>query len=236
MLLETSLYCSQCHYLLSLSKTTHPRLNKKELEINDSATQVEPVRLFEVQSALYMVKAKAGHAKILRTINKRNRYVQPRNLVKHLYTIHPAILLTGSYDPLHIVSQLRAPNALVRVSTQTHARGAILREDGSARVVAEATTTTVAIVPVVALAIEVVVCGLYVGDTGVRRLDRYYFLTRKETVGFSNGPGLKHFGNRFGAALTKEIGRLDLDDCNNDWVKHDDLYAFIQNLLIGPAI
>ena len=41
--------------------------------------------------------------------------------------------------------------------------------------------------------------------------DRYYYLTRKETVGFFNGPGLKHFGNRFGALLTKEIHQMDLE-------------------------
>ena len=63
--------------------------------------------------------------------------------------------------------------------------------------------------------------------------DRYYYLTRKETVGFFNGPGLKHFGNRFGALLTQGIHQMDLDD---DWTEHEDLYTFVQKLLIGPAI
>ena len=63
--------------------------------------------------------------------------------------------------------------------------------------------------------------------------DRYYYLTRQTTVGFFNGPGLKHFGNRFGTMLTREVGQLDL---GSDWIQHDNLYDFIRKLIIGPAI
>ena len=63
--------------------------------------------------------------------------------------------------------------------------------------------------------------------------DRYYFHTRKETVGFFNGPGLKHFGNRFQLMLNRDIGVLEID---NGWTEIADLYSFIQNLIIAPAI
>jgi hypothetical protein len=71
------------------------------------------------------------------------------------------------------------------------------------------------------------------GGDSIPAKDRYYYLTRKNTVGFFNGPGLKHFGNRFGALLTKEIDRLDL---GTEWIEHEDLYAFVRKLLVGPAI
>lgn len=71
------------------------------------------------------------------------------------------------------------------------------------------------------------------GSDSILPKDRYYYLTRKTTVGFFNGPGLKHFGNRFGALLTRKIGQLDL---GTDWTEHEDLYAFVQKLLIDPAI
>ncbi|KAI9879878.1 MAG: hypothetical protein M1830_006730 [Pleopsidium flavum] len=63
--------------------------------------------------------------------------------------------------------------------------------------------------------------------------DRYYFHTRRETVGFFNGPGLKHFGNRFQELLRKQISQLEI---GHDWNEFADLYSFIQNLLISPAI
>lgn len=72
----------------------------------------------------------------------------------------------------------------------------------------------------------------YGGDC-IPTKDRYYFLVRKHTVGFFNGPGLKHFGNRFATLLIRKIRQLDL---GTSWVEHEDLYAFVQNLLIGPAI
>lgn len=63
--------------------------------------------------------------------------------------------------------------------------------------------------------------------------DRYYYQNRKAVLGFFNGPGLTSMGNRFSALLTKEISQIDI---GHEWTDHDDLYRFIQNLLIGPAV
>ncbi|KAL8755569.1 MAG: hypothetical protein Q9184_004760 [Pyrenodesmia sp. 2 TL-2023] len=63
--------------------------------------------------------------------------------------------------------------------------------------------------------------------------NRYYYQNRKAIVGFFNGPGLKSMGNRFVDLLTKKIGTLDL---NQHWTEQEDLYTFVQKLLIGPAV
>ena len=63
--------------------------------------------------------------------------------------------------------------------------------------------------------------------------DRYYFHTRKETVGFFNGPGLKHFGDRFQQLLKRDVASLQVGP---EWTDQSDLYSFIQYLIIGPAI
>ncbi|KAL2041651.1 hypothetical protein N7G274_005435 [Stereocaulon virgatum] len=63
--------------------------------------------------------------------------------------------------------------------------------------------------------------------------DRYYYQNRKAIVGFFNSPGLKSMGNRYSNLLIKEVNRLDL---SHDWTKCEDLYSFIQNLLIGPTV
>lgn len=69
--------------------------------------------------------------------------------------------------------------------------------------------------------------------SNVATKDRYYYQNRKAIVGFFNGDGLKSMGNRFSALLTKEISQLDI---GHEWTEHGDLYGFIQNLLIGPAV
>ena len=85
---------------------------------------------------------------------------------------------------------------------------------------------------------------VYIGDTsGVNpkphkesnfaSKDRYYYQNRKAIVGFFNGPGLVSTGNRFSNLLIKEIGQLDI---GHEWSDHEDLYRFIQNLFIGPAV
>ena len=63
--------------------------------------------------------------------------------------------------------------------------------------------------------------------------DRYYYQNRKAFLGFFNGSGLTSTGYRFSALLTKEIHQLAID---HEWTEHEDLYCFIRNLLIGPAI
>ncbi len=63
--------------------------------------------------------------------------------------------------------------------------------------------------------------------------DRYYFQNRKAILGFFNGPGLMSMGNRFSALLIKEIRQMAV---GHEWTEHEDLYGFIQNLLIGPAV
>lgn len=85
---------------------------------------------------------------------------------------------------------------------------------------------------------------VYVGDSSgvnpkphfksnVATKDRYYYQNRKTVTGFFNGPGLISLGNRFSALLTKEIGQIDM---SHGWTEHEDLYEFIQNVLIGPAV
>ncbi|KAL8721387.1 MAG: hypothetical protein Q9225_001934 [Loekoesia sp. 1 TL-2023] len=63
--------------------------------------------------------------------------------------------------------------------------------------------------------------------------DRYYYQNRKHIVSFFNGPGLKHMGNRFAILLTGRIHELQT---GNAWIEHDDLFGFIQRLVIGPAV
>ena len=63
--------------------------------------------------------------------------------------------------------------------------------------------------------------------------DRYYFHTRKDTVGFFNGPGLKHIASRFQELLRKQVSQLEVQ---HNWVEFMDLYSFIQDLLTAPAI
>ena len=63
--------------------------------------------------------------------------------------------------------------------------------------------------------------------------DRYYYQNRKAILGFFNGPGLASMGNRFAALLMKEISQINIA---YEWTDHSDLYRFIQDLLIGPAV
>lgn len=63
--------------------------------------------------------------------------------------------------------------------------------------------------------------------------NRYYYQNRKAIVGFFNGSGLKSMGNRFSDLLISRVKRLDL---GHEWTKYQDLYEFIQGLLIGPAV
>jgi len=63
--------------------------------------------------------------------------------------------------------------------------------------------------------------------------DRYYFHTRRDMVGFFSGPGLKHFSNRFQSLLRRQISQVDV---GHEWIEFADLYSFVQDLLIGPAI
>ncbi|KAL9012222.1 MAG: hypothetical protein Q9173_003000 [Seirophora scorigena] len=63
--------------------------------------------------------------------------------------------------------------------------------------------------------------------------NRYYYQNRKAIVGFFNGPGLKSKGNRFMDLLIKKIAILHL---GQEWTEQDDLYTFVQKLLIGPAV
>ena len=63
--------------------------------------------------------------------------------------------------------------------------------------------------------------------------DRYYYQNRKAIVGFFNGPGLKSMGNRFATLLTEEIHHLNV---GHQWTEYEDLYNFIQKLLIRPAV
>ena len=63
--------------------------------------------------------------------------------------------------------------------------------------------------------------------------DRYYFHTREDTVGFFNGPGLKHIAHRLQDLLKNRLATLE---AHSDWVHYTDLYSFIQDLLTGPAI
>lgn len=70
-------------------------------------------------------------------------------------------------------------------------------------------------------------------DSNIASKDRYYYQNRKAIVGFFNGNGLKSMANRFSALLTKEIHQLDL---GYSWTECEDLYGFIQKLLVGPAV
>lgn len=70
-------------------------------------------------------------------------------------------------------------------------------------------------------------------QSNVVEKNRYYYQNRKAIVGFFNGPGLKSMGNRFVDLLTREITTLDL---RRLWTEQEDLYEFIQKLLIGPAV
>lgn len=63
--------------------------------------------------------------------------------------------------------------------------------------------------------------------------DRYYFHTRKDTVGFFNGPGLKNIAYRFQGLLKARISQLDIAE---DWIEFPDLFLFIQDVLTGPVI
>ena len=85
---------------------------------------------------------------------------------------------------------------------------------------------------------------VYVGDnsgvnpkphpkSNVATKDRYYYQNRKAVLGFFNGPGLMSMANRFSTLLTREIGQFDID---HEWTDREDLYRFIQDLLIGPAL
>lgn len=70
-------------------------------------------------------------------------------------------------------------------------------------------------------------------DSHVAEKDRYYYNNRKAILGFFNGSGLKSMGNRFSTLITKEIDQLHL---GRNWTEHQDLYSFVQGLLIGPAV
>jgi hypothetical protein len=63
--------------------------------------------------------------------------------------------------------------------------------------------------------------------------DRYYFHTRKDLVGFFQGPGLKRMAQRFHDRLQDRISNLEV---NHDWIEFADLYSFVQDMLTGPAI
>ena len=63
--------------------------------------------------------------------------------------------------------------------------------------------------------------------------NRYYYQNRKHVVGFFNGPGLKHMGNRFATLSTRQIRQQQI---GNTWIEYDDLYNFTQHLVIGPAV
>ena len=63
--------------------------------------------------------------------------------------------------------------------------------------------------------------------------DRYYFHTRRDTVSFFQGPGLKHIAHRFQDLLRDRVAKLEV---THDWVEFTDLYSFIQDMLTGPAI
>ncbi|KAL8925503.1 MAG: hypothetical protein Q9208_003394 [Pyrenodesmia sp. 3 TL-2023] len=70
-------------------------------------------------------------------------------------------------------------------------------------------------------------------QSNVTEKNRYYYQNRRAIVGFFNGPGLKSMGNRFVDLLIKEIATLDL---GQHWTEREDLYTFVQKLLIGPAV
>lgn len=85
---------------------------------------------------------------------------------------------------------------------------------------------------------------IYVGDSSgvnpkphlksnIPTKDRYYYQNRKAVLGYFNGPGLMSMANRFSTLLTREISQMDL---GLEWTDHGDLYRFIQDLLIGPAV
>ncbi|KAI9724629.1 MAG: hypothetical protein M1828_003653 [Chrysothrix sp. TS-e1954] len=63
--------------------------------------------------------------------------------------------------------------------------------------------------------------------------DRYYYHTRKETIGFFSGPALKHFANRFQSLLMQQTQQVEV---GHDWVDMPDLYRFVQDVTFAPAI
>ena len=63
--------------------------------------------------------------------------------------------------------------------------------------------------------------------------DRYYHRTRKNTVGFFNGPGLKHMAHRFQDLLKTRLQNVVIGQA---WTEYDDLYAFVQDMITGPAV
>ena len=69
--------------------------------------------------------------------------------------------------------------------------------------------------------------------SNISKESRYYFENRKHTASFFNGPGLRSMGNRFASLLTREINELAI---GHDWTDHHDLFAFIQDLVIRPAV
>ncbi|KAG8528042.1 uncharacterized protein KY384_006958 [Bacidia gigantensis] len=68
---------------------------------------------------------------------------------------------------------------------------------------------------------------------GIEVKNRYYYQNRKAIVGFFNGTGLKSMAGRFSLLLGREINNMDL---GSEWIPCKDLYRFIQDLVIGPAV
>lgn len=68
--------------------------------------------------------------------------------------------------------------------------------------------------------------------SNVATKNQYYYQNRKAVLGFFNGPDLMSMTNRFSTLLIREIGQFDID---HEWTNHENLYRFIQNLLINPA-
>jgi hypothetical protein len=69
--------------------------------------------------------------------------------------------------------------------------------------------------------------------TNVPQKDRFYYQSRKASLGFFSGPSSKHISNRFLESLTQQISRQGI---GVQWEERLDLYLFVQALITGPSI